>query len=147
MCTRHQTGGVPDPTDSLLAFLAASPSPYHAVATAAARLDAAGFKPLDEADAWHDVTGGHYIVRGGALVAWRMPVGGPAHIPFRVVGAHPDSPNLRLKPHPDTSSVGWRQLAVEVYGGALVNSWLDRDLGLSGRGGLGDGAGRLGGGA
>src|SRR5215213_11588480 len=122
-----------DPTDSLLAFLAASPSPYHAVATAAARLDAAGFKTLEEADAWDDVTGGHYIVRGGALVAWRMPAGAPAHMPFRVVGAHTDSPNLRLKPRPDTASTGWRQLAVEVYGGALVNSWLDRDLGLSGR--------------
>ncbi len=132
-----------DPTDSLLAFIAASPSPYHAVATAAARLDGAGFKPLDEADAWDDVTGGHYIVRGGALVAWRVPEGVPAHAPFRVVGAHTDSPNLRLKPHPDTGSAGWRQLAVEVYGGALLNSWLDRDLGLSGRVVLRDGSVRL----
>ena len=130
-----------DPTGSLLAFLAASPSPYHAVATAAARLDAAGFKPLDEADAWGDVAGGRYIVRGGALVAWRVPGRAPAHTPFRVVGAHTDSPNLRLKPHPDTASMGWRQLAVEVYGGALVNSWLDRDLGLGRR--LPDGSVRL----
>ncbi len=135
MCTRGQTVGVPalDPTDSLLAYLAASPSPYHAVANAAARLDAAGFKPLDETDVWDDTTGGRYVVRGGALVAWRLPSGAPAHTPFRVVGAHTDSPNLRLKPHPDTGSAGWRQLAVEVYGGALLNSWLDRDLGLSGR--------------
>jgi aspartyl aminopeptidase len=132
-----------DPTGSLLAFLAASPSPYHAVATAAARLDAAGFKPLDETDAWDDVAGGRYIIRGGALVAWRVPAGAPAHAPFRVVGAHTDSPNLRLKPHPDTASMGWRQLAVEVYGGALVNSWLDRDLGLSGRVVLPDGSVRL----
>jgi aspartyl aminopeptidase len=50
-----------------------------------------------------------------------------------VIGAHTDSPNLRLKPRPDTGAAGWRQLAVEVYGGALVNSWLDRELGLSGR--------------
>jgi len=134
---------VPDPTDSLLAFIASSPSPYHAVATAAARLEAAGFKPLDEADAWGDVTGGRYVVRGGALVAWRLPDGAAPHTPFRVVGAHTDSPNLRLKPHPDTGNVGWRQLAVEVYGGALLNSWLDRDLGLSGRVVLRDGSVRL----
>ena len=52
---------------------------------------------------------------------------------FRLVGAHTDSPNLRVKPRPDTGALGWRQLGVDVYGGALVNSWLDRDLGLSGR--------------
>ena len=145
MCTRGQTVGVPplDPTASLFDFIAASPSPYHAVANAAARLDAAGFKPLDEAEGWDDTTGGRYVVRGGALVAWRLPDGAPAHTPFRVVGAHTDSPNLRLKPHPDTGSAGWRQLAVEVYGGALLNSWLDRDLGLSGRVVLRDGTVRL----
>lgn len=53
--------------------------------------------------------------------------------PFRIAGAHTDSPNLRIKPRPDTGGFGWKQLAVEVYGGALWNSWLDRDLGLSGR--------------
>ena len=93
-------GGVADPTDDLLAFIAASPSPYHAVATAAARLEAAGFKPLDEAEAWDDVDGARYIVRGGALVAWRLPADAPPHAGFRVVGAHTDSPNLRLKPRP-----------------------------------------------
>ena len=134
---------VADPTDDLLAFIAASPSPYHAVATAAARLEAAGFKPLDEAEAWDDVDGARYVVRGGALVAWRLPSEAPPHAGFRVVGAHTDSPNLRLKPHPDTGNVGWRQLAVEIYGGALLNSWLDRDLGLSGRLALRDGTVRL----
>jgi aspartyl aminopeptidase len=124
-----------DATESLLAFLAASPSPYHAVANAALRLEHAGFHRVAETDAW-DVSGdneGCYLVRGGALVAWRRPPDAPPHTPFRVVGAHTDSPNLRLKPRPDTGSAGWRQLAVEVYGGALANSWLDRDLGLSGR--------------
>jgi aspartyl aminopeptidase len=52
---------------------------------------------------------------------------------MRIVGAHTDSPNLRIKPRPDTGRAGYRQLGVEVYGGALLNSWLDRDLGLSGR--------------
>jgi aspartyl aminopeptidase len=134
---------VADPTDDLLAFIAASPSPYHAVARAAARLEAAGFKPLDEAEAWVDVGGARYVVRGGALVAWRVPDEAPPHAGFRLVGAHTDSPNLRLKPHPDTGNVGWRQLAVEIYGGVLLNSWLDRDLGLSGRLALRDGSVRL----
>jgi aspartyl aminopeptidase len=134
---------VADATDDLLAFIAASPSPYHAVATAAARLEAAGFKPLEEAEAWDDVGGARYVVRGGALVAWRAPEDAPAHAGFRIVGAHTDSPNLRLKPHPDTGSAGWRQLAVEIYGGTLLNSWLDRDLGLSGRLVLRDGSVRL----
>ncbi len=138
--------GVPDTVDAteqLFAYLAASPSPYHAAAGAAARLDRAGFKPLDETEAWDDVAGARYVGRGGALVAWRCPPDAPPHAGFRIVGAHTDSPNLRLKPRPDTGSAGWRQLGVEIYGGALLNSWLDRDLGLSGRVVLKDGSVRL----
>jgi aspartyl aminopeptidase len=122
-----------DAPADLLDYLAASPSPYHAVANAAFRLEAAGFRRLDEHESWEDEPGAGYLVRGGALVAWRATEGSARHAPFRVVGAHTDSPNLRLKPRPDTGSSGWRQLGVEVYGGALLNSWLDRDLGLSGR--------------
>ncbi len=125
--------------ESLFAFLTGSPSPYHAVASAAATLDAAGFVAFDEAEPWDGVAGGGYVARGGALVAWRVPAALPAHAPFRIVGAHTDSPNLRVKPRADTGSAGWRQLAVEVYGGVLLNSWLDRDLGLSGRLVLDDG--------
>ena len=122
------------PVDDLLAFLAASPSPYHAVETAAARLIDADFTRLDLTDPWPAATGRHFVTRGGALIAWADAGdrGGPA-APFRIIGAHTDSPNLRLKPRPDTGGHGWKQLAVEVYGGALWNSWLDRDLGLSGR--------------
>jgi len=119
--------------DALLAYLAASPSPYHASANAAARLDAAGFRRVERADEWRDLPESAYLVRGGALVAWRRAAATAAHAPWRVVGAHTDSPNLRVKPNPDTGALGWRQIAVEVYGGALINSWLDRDLGLSGR--------------
>ncbi len=118
---------------SLLAFIEASPSPYHAVAAATEALVAAGFRRLDETAAWRSVAGRYFIERGGSLVAW---VVGPNASPqegFRIVGAHTDSPNLRIKPRPDTGSAGYRQLGVEVYGGALLNSWLDRDLGLSGR--------------
>ncbi|WP_329400400.1 M18 family aminopeptidase [Streptomyces melanogenes] len=126
-------------TDDLMSFLAASPSPYHAVANAAARLEKAGFEQVRETDAWDASTGGKYVLRGGAIIAWYVPEGAAAHTPFRIVGAHTDSPNLRVKPLPDTGAYGWRQIAVEVYGGTLLNTWLDRDLGLAGRLTLRDG--------
>ena len=127
----------------LLAFIDASPSPFHACANAAARLDAAGFTRVEEVDAWPATPGGRYLVRDGSLVAWSVPEGAEPGTPFRIVGAHTDSPNLRVKPRPDTGVAGARQLEVEVYGGALLNSWLDRDLGLSGRVALRSGELRL----
>jgi aspartyl aminopeptidase len=120
-------------TDDLMGFLAASPSPYHAVASAAERLEKAGFRQVEEAAAWDGLSGGRYVVRGGALVAWYVPEGAGPATPFRIIGAHTDSPNLRVKPVPDTGREGWKQIAVEIYGGTLLNTWLDRDLGLSGR--------------
>ncbi len=130
-------------TDDLMSFLTASPTPYHAVATAAERLEKAGFRQVQETDAWDGTTGGRFVLRGGAIIAWFVPEGATAHTPFRIVGAHTDSPNLRVKPLPDTGAHGWRQVAVEVYGGPLLNSWLDRDLGLAGRLSLRDGSHRL----
>ncbi|MEU8788032.1 M18 family aminopeptidase [Streptomyces sp. NPDC048643] len=130
-------------TDDLMSFLAAGPTPYHAVATAAERLEKAGFRQVAETDAWDATSGGKYVLRGGAIVAWYVPEGAEAHTPFRIVGAHTDSPNLRVKPLPDTGAHGWRQVAVEIYGGPLLNSWLDRDLGLAGRLSLRDGSTRL----
>ncbi|MBJ6615731.1 M18 family aminopeptidase [Streptomyces sp. I4(2020)] len=130
-------------TDDLMSFLAASPTPYHAVANAAERLEKAGFRQVAETDAWDGTAGGKYVLRGGAIVAWYVPEGAEAHTPFRIVGAHTDSPNLRVKPRPDSGAHGWRQVAVEIYGGPLLNSWLDRDLGLAGRLSLRDGTTRL----
>ncbi len=130
-------------TDDLMSFLAASPTPYHAVANAAERLEKAGFRQVAETDAWDGTAGGKYVLRGGAIVAWYVPEEAPAHTPFRIVGAHTDSPNLRVKPRPDSGAHGWRQVAVEIYGGPLLNSWLDRDLGLAGRLSLRDGTTRL----
>ncbi|MDI9887711.1 M18 family aminopeptidase [Streptomyces sp. HNM0645] len=132
-----------DHTEDMMSFLAASPSPYHAVANAAERLDKAGFRRVEETDAWDGTSGGKYVLRGGAIIAWYVPEGAPAHTPFRIVGAHTDSPNLRVKPQPDMGAHGWRQVAVEIYGGPLLNSWLDRDLGLAGRLTLRDGSTRL----
>ncbi|WP_405770680.1 M18 family aminopeptidase [Streptomyces sp. NBC_01538] len=138
-------------TDDLMSFLAASPSAYHAVANTAQRLEKAGFRQVAETDAWDAETsaaatsgsGGKYVLRGGAIVAWYVPEGAAPHTPFRIVGAHTDSPNLRVKPVPDLGGHGWRQVAVEIYGGPLLNSWLDRDLGLAGRLTLRDGTTRL----
>ncbi len=119
-------------TSDLIDFLDASPSPWHAVESAIERLD--GFVRVDEHDAWTDPPAAGFVVRSGAIIAWRLPSDpAPAHAPFRLVGAHTDSPCLRVKPRPDTGGYGWKQLAVEVYGGILNNSWLDRDLGLAGR--------------
>tara|TARA_R110002126_G_scaffold41590_31_gene121014 strand:+ start:8863 stop:10155 length:1293 start_codon:yes stop_codon:yes gene_type:complete len=122
-----------DAARDLAAFIDASPSPHHACAEAARRLEAAGFTARDETAAWSETAGRYYVVRGGSLIAWVEPEGADVATPFRLLGAHTDSPNLRLKPKPDRGRAGWRQLGVEIYGGALLNSWLDRDLGLSGR--------------
>lgn len=116
----------------LMAFIDASPSPFHACDTAAHHLESRGWVRVDPAARWHPLPRRGYLVRGGTLVAWLIP-GATAVGPFRILAAHTDSPNLRIKPRPDTGRVGMRQLGVEVYGGALLNSWLDRDLGISGR--------------
>ena len=92
---------------------------------------------------WDDVEGRCYVANGGALIAWKRSASLEPGAPVRLVGAHTDSPNLRIKPRPDTGSAGWRQLGVEIYGGTLLNSWLDRDLGVSGRLVLDDGSVRL----
>jgi aspartyl aminopeptidase len=117
----------------LCAYVDASPSPFHAVAEAGRRLATAGFTLIEETSAFPTEPGRHYLLRGGSLIAWSTEAAGGPATPFRVVGAHTDSPNLRIKPQPDQTRAGWQLLGVEVYGGPLFNSWLDRDLGLSGR--------------
>lgn len=129
----------PPAVEDLLAYLDASPTPYHAAAEAGRRLVAAGSEPLDPAERWAEVPDRGHVVADGAAIAWSLPAGGVAMPRLRLVGAHTDSPGLRVKPRPDTGTAGWRQLGVEVYGGALVNSWLDRDLGLAGRVAIEDG--------
>jgi aspartyl aminopeptidase len=114
-------------------FVAASPSPYHAADEVVRRLGSEGFTLVDEREPWPSSPGRFVLVRGGTVVAWSTAGGRSPASGFRIVGAHTDSPNLRVRPRPDTGTVGFRQLGVEVYGGVLLNSWLDRDLGLSGR--------------
>lgn len=114
----------------LCEFIDASPSPFHVCETVAQRLTGAGFTELFERDEW-PTKGRFFIVRAGSLVAWQS-TGDPG-VAFRVVGAHTDSPNLRVKQHPDRYVSGWQIVALQPYGGAWLNSWLDRDLGISGR--------------
>lgn len=117
----------------LLDFLDASPSPYHAAAEAERRLVAAGCTTLPLAGPWPGGPGGYVVRAGGSVFAWVVPEGAAATAPLRLVGAHTDSPTLRIKPRPDTGRAGVRQLGVEAYGGPLLNTWLNRDLGIAGR--------------
>ena len=115
-------------------FVAASPSSFHAVAEAARRLTEAGFTSLNEADDWAATPGTRFfVVRDGAVVAWIRPATATPITPFRILGAHTDSPGFKLKPRSTIGSFGWLQAGVEVYGGPLLNSWLDRDLEFAGR--------------
>ena len=115
------------------AFIQASPTSYHAAAEVARRLEEAGFEGLDEADEWPATPGRRVVVRDGAVIAWVQPADAGVATPFRILGAHTDSPSFKLKPNPTTNSEGLLQAGVEVYGGPLLNSWLDRELRLAGR--------------
>lgn len=117
----------------LFAFLDGSPSPFHVVASASARLVAAGIAVHDFATVQEAVFANESgaIVRDGSLIAWKWPEA-PASAGTLIVGAHTDSPTLRLKPKQTTSAAGFGLLDVEIYGGVLLNSWLDRDLGIAG---------------
>lgn len=123
---------MPASAKGLCEFIDASPSPFHVCATAAQRLRDAGFTELAETDGWPAAAGKFFTVRAGSLVTWNTE-GADAAAPFRVVGGHTDSPNLRVKQHPDRVVAGWQVVALQPYGGAWLNSWLDRDLGISGR--------------
>lgn len=117
--------------DALAEYIAAAPSPYHAVAITAKRLIDEGFAPCGHDDDLGAIPRG-VMTRGGALVAWNR-ADDTETLGFRIIGAHSDSPNLRVKPQPESDTPGGRRLLLAPYGGILANSWLDRDLGLAGR--------------
>lgn len=114
----------------LCSFVDSSPSPFHVCETVAKVLEANGFRELSEAHQWPSTPGRHYVIRSGSLVAWDSSGHGRS---FRIIGGHTDSPNLRVKQRPDLRSAGLSMVGLEKYGGAWLNSWLDRDLGVSGR--------------
>lgn len=119
-----------------LRFLDASPSAFHAAEGVSQMLRRAGF----ERDA--DFTpGGHMVVSGGAVLAWWMPEKPNPRV--RLIGSHTDSPGLMLKPDPEVIREGFRQAAVEVYGGPILASWFDRDIRFAGRVVCADGSVRL----
>ena len=122
-------------THDLLRFVDASPSPYHAVAEMARRLEDAGFTALDERDAWALRAGDRrYVVRdGGSLIAMRIGRQPPTDSGVRLIGTHTDSPTLKVRPREDVRRHGYTQIGVEPYGGPLTYTWLDRDLTLAGR--------------
>lgn len=122
-----------DHIQDLGAYVSASPSSFHAVHEAARRLDGADFTRLDELQPWDGGAGRFYIVRDGALIAWVVSDTAGPTTGFNILGAHTDSPSFKLKPKPTTGAHGWLQAGVEVYGGPLLNSWLDRELQLAGR--------------
>ncbi|MFF1252410.1 M18 family aminopeptidase [Pseudarthrobacter sp. NPDC058329] len=115
------------------AYVSASPSSFHAVHEAGRRLVEAGFVRLEELEPWEGGAGSFFIIRDGALIAWVVPDGAGPATGFNILGAHTDSPSFKLKPKPTIGAHGWLQAGVEVYGGPLLNSWLDRELQLAGR--------------
>lgn len=126
----------PDATTDLLAFIEASPTPWHCVDECAQRLEAAGYVRVDETDAsWPDEPGSRLWTSRGdaALIAWQVGTEPLATAGFRIIGAHTDSPGMRIKPKPDRHKAGCMTLGVESYGGAIWATWTDRDLSLAGR--------------
>ena len=124
-----------DHVADLAAFVEASPSSHHAAVEGARRLAAAGFAAQEETDEWSSEPGGHYVLRDGALIAWRIPESSRPFMPVRILGSHTDATGFTLKPRPDLTGYGWQQVGIEIYGAPLLNSWLDRELGLAGRAG------------
>jgi len=120
--------------DDLLAFLDASPSPVHAVDSVVTRLSASGYEIADHRFVERRTFASERaaIHRDGAIIAWNWPAGSAAAKGATFVGAHTDSPCLKLKPRQGSNIAGCSLLEVEMYGGLLLNSWLDRDLGVAG---------------
>lgn len=118
-------------TAALQAYLDAAPVPWYAVDAAIALLEASGFVEQPLTSAFERSAGG-FVRSQGTLLAWRSAADTEAPARLRIVAAHTDSPGLRIKPDPQTIVAGCVRLGVEVYGGPLLNSWLDRDLGLAG---------------
>lgn len=123
--------------NGLIDFIKNSPTPFHAVEIMAQVLERDGFTQLDEADQWSinsgQQEGRYYVIRNdSSIIAFQLnqPL---ADNGMRMVGAHTDSPCLKVKPNPEIINNNYLQLGVEVYGGALLNPWFDRDLSLAGR--------------
>ena len=119
----------------LLDYIDASPSPWHAVSSTIKQLESNGFELLTENQPWKlKKNGRYYVTRDGAsIIAFTLGTKPAAEAGFRIVGAHTDSPGLRLKPKSAHAKQGVAQLGVEVYGGPILATFTDRDLSIAGR--------------
>jgi len=118
----------------LMDFIGLSPTPFHAVEGMIYKLECAGYQRIFEADCWQlKENQGYYVTRNdSSIIAFKLGED-PVVNGINMLGAHTDSPCLKVKPEPDMLKKGYYQLGVEVYGGALLNPWFDRDLSLAGR--------------
>ncbi|MBP9707813.1 MAG: M18 family aminopeptidase [Oligoflexales bacterium] len=119
--------------EELKKFIAASPTPFHCVQTIAETLTKQGFKELNETGEWiiadHQ---GYFIRKAGSIIAFKQ--GETKKQPrLQIIGTHTDSPGLKIKPNADQYFENYHSLGVEVYGGALLSTWFDRDLSIAGR--------------
>lgn len=134
--------GTLNPMSAFTDYVDASPSSFHAADEASAILLNAGFIEQSLTGAWDNTPGGHVMTVGGAVLAWWLPETITVQ-PIRIVGAHTDSPGFKLKPQPESVTRGFSQAGVEVYGGAILSSWFDRELVLAGTVTLADGSSQL----
>ncbi|KAH9863110.1 hypothetical protein IAQ61_009387 [Plenodomus lingam] len=123
--------------EDFLSFVNASPTPFHAVKSAKERLEKVGFRPIKERDSWAPTLqpgGKYYLTRNGSsIVAFAIGKKWKAGNPIGMIGAHTDSPCLRIKPVSKRQNDGFLQVACETYGGGLWHTWFDRDLSIAGR--------------
>lgn len=129
----------------MLEFLRDSPTPFHATQNLAQRLTCAGFLRLEEGASWQLEPGQRYFVtrNDSSIIAFIYGTQPLLETGIRMVGAHTDSPCLKVKPRPELVRNGYAQLGVEVYGGVLLNPWFDRDLSMAGRVSFRDETGNL----
>ncbi len=120
---------------SLIHFLEQSPTPFHAILEMSRSLEEAGFEKLDEGKIWTAQAGGKYFVtrNGSSLIAFKMGKKYPEESGWKMLGTHTDSPCLKLKAQGIKKFRNYTQAGVEVYGGAILHTWFDRDLSLAGR--------------
>jgi aspartyl aminopeptidase len=120
----------------LIDFIYESPSAFHAVESVKKQLDTNGFNELKNEDRWQLQNGGKYFVtkNDSAVFAFVVGKSSPAEKGFKLIGAHTDSPSFRIKPNPEmTSENTYVRLNTEVYGGPILNTWMDRPLAVAGR--------------
>lgn len=122
--------------ERLLQYLNDSPTAFQVVENGAALLKTCGFQELKETESWSLQKGGKYFVvkNRSALVAFIVGAGDLAKEGFRIIGAHTDSPGLKIKPGAcSVTPDGYVRVNVEIYGGAILNTWFDRPLAVAGR--------------